>query len=89
MYGVVLGRDSSVKKADWTRPGASGGDAPPGGPEWFCGYACMAVQITLAYRSPSRATRLGADLLYFGRILGEIHRAKPIGNHWGFGTFLD
>ena len=41
------------------------------------------------YRGPSRATRLGADLLYFGRILGEIHHAKAIGNHLGFDTFLD
>ena len=42
-----------------------------------------------SYRGPSRASGLGAHLPRNGRILGEIHRAKPIGNHWGFGTFLD
>ena len=41
------------------------------------------------YRGPSRATRLGAHLPYFCRILDEIHHAKAIGNHWGFDAFLD
>ena len=41
------------------------------------------------YRGPSRATRLGAHLPYFCRLLDKFHRAKAIGNHWGFGTFLD